>query len=47
MSDQTTTAASVHATPERHWSPAPAYTLLAVIVLWYVGVAGLLLSQVF
>ena len=47
MSDQITTAASVHAAAERHWSHAPAYTLLAVIVLWYIGVAGLLLGQVF
>ena len=31
---------------ERESSAAPALTLLAVIVLWYLGVAGLLLAHV-
>lgn len=46
MSDQSTTTV-VDPSTERHWSPAPALTLLTVIVLWYLGVAGLLLSQAF
>ena len=46
MSDQSTTT-DVDPSTERHWCPAPALTLLTVIVLWYLGVAGLLLSQAF
>ena len=46
MSDQSATTI-VDPGTERHWSPAPALTLLTVIVLWYLGVAGLLLSQAF
>lgn len=46
MSDQSTTTV-VDPCTERDWSPAPAITLLTVIVLWYLGVAGLLLSHAF
>jgi hypothetical protein len=44
MSDQPTPTVA-EASTEHHWSPAPALTLLAVIVLWYMGVAALLLGH--
>jgi hypothetical protein len=44
VSDQPTPTAA-DASTEPHWSPAPALTLLAVIVLWYMGVAALLLGH--
>ena len=43
MSDQLTTTVAA----QREWSPAPALTLLAVIVLWYLGVAALVLTHAF
>ncbi len=45
MSDQPTSATAA-ASAEHNWSPAPALTLLAVIVVWYMGVAALLLGHV-
>ena len=44
MPDQPTPT-TADASTKRHWSPAPAFTLLAVIVLWYLGVAALLLGH--
>jgi hypothetical protein len=44
MSDQPTPTIADSST-EHHWSSAPALTLLAVIVLWYMGVAALLLDH--
>ena len=44
MSDHTTPTTADPIT-EHHWSAAPALTLLAVIVLWYMGVAALLLGH--
>jgi hypothetical protein len=46
MSDDTTITIADPST-EHHWSPAPALTRLTVIVVWYLGVAALLLSQAF
>ena len=45
MSDQPVTTAVDNTTTEQHWSPAPAVTLLAVILVWYLGVAALLVGQ--
>ena len=47
MPDQPPTITTAAASTEHDWSPAPALTLLAVIVLWYLGIAALLLSQAF
>jgi hypothetical protein len=44
MSDQPTPT-TADASTEHQWSPAPAFTLLAVIVFWYMGVAALLLGH--
>jgi hypothetical protein len=44
MPDQPTPTAA-DATTEHQWSPAPALTLLVVIVLWYLGVAALILGH--
>lgn len=46
MSDHPTTTVA-DAAAERQGSSEAALTLLAVIVVWYLGVAGLLLSHVF
>ena len=46
MPDQpTTVTVAPEASAEREYSWAPPLTLLTVIVLWYLGVAGLLLGQ--
>jgi hypothetical protein len=45
MSDQPITPEVAGGDPRRPQSAAPAFTLLGVIVLWYAGVAALLLSH--
>jgi hypothetical protein len=45
MSDEPTTTVARDSGNERQWSSAPAFTLLAVIVLWYMGVAALILGH--
>jgi hypothetical protein len=45
MPDQTT-AISTDTTTDQPWDRRPAITLLTVIVAWYVGTIGVVLSQV-
>jgi hypothetical protein len=44
---QDTTTASPETTMDRHWDRRPALTLLGVIVAWYVGTVGVVLTQAF
>ena len=45
MPENTTTAASTEITTDQPWDRRPALTLLGVIVAWYVGTVGVVLSQ--
>jgi hypothetical protein len=40
------TAIATETTTDQHWDRRPAITLLAVIVAWYVGTIGVVLTQV-
>jgi hypothetical protein len=40
------TAIATETTTDHHWDRRPAITLLAVIVAWYVGTIGVVLTQV-
>ena len=46
MSEHPTRAASRETMTEQDWSRAPAFTLLGVIVTWYVGTIVIVLMQV-
>jgi len=42
-----TTAISTDATTDQPWDRRPVITLVAVIVAWYVGTVGVVLTQAF
>src|SRR3954463_11770517 len=42
-----TTAITSQTTTDQHWDRRPALTLLAVILAWYVGTIGVVLTQAF
>jgi hypothetical protein len=46
MPEQTTAISTTHTTTDQPWDRRPVITLLAVIVAWYVGTLGVVLSQV-
>jgi hypothetical protein len=41
----TTTISATDTTTDQRWDRRPALTLLAVIVAWYAGTVGVVLSQ--
>jgi len=45
MPAQTTPAVTTEPTPDQPWDRRPALTLLAVIVLWYIGAIVVTLTQ--
>ena len=45
MPAQTTPAVKTETTPDQPWDRRPALTLLAVIVLWYIGAIVVTLTQ--
>ena len=45
MPDTNTTTASIDTTTDQSWDRRPALTLLGVILAWYVGTIGVVLSQ--
>ena len=46
MPEHRTSDRSPETTTDQHWDHRPALTLLAVIMTWYVGVIGVVLTQV-
>ena len=46
MPEQTTATTTTEMTPDQPWNRAPVITLLAVIVVWYIGTMAFVLTQV-
>jgi hypothetical protein len=47
MREHDSTTPSSETTTEQDWDRRPAITLLSVIVTWYIGTIGVILTQAF
>ena len=46
MPEQTTANSTTEITPDQPWNRTSVITLLAVVVLWYIGTIAVVLTQV-